>query len=128
MPHRLNEQKNRVEQQRHYDKKDCLLGGKCGATGRSSEVWQDQAKHCQRHDDINIGVDPLEVVMLLAIKQSTQQQAQANKAVQSDHHDTKNCVSPEFRIICSMQHRRGYHDYLDADCRKRQDQSPIRFA
>ena len=121
MPHRLNEQENPVEQQRHYDKKDRLVGGKCGTTGRSSEVWQNQAKHCQCHDDINIAVDALEVVMLLTIKQPTQQQANTNKPIQSDHDDRENCVSPEFRIIRPMQHRGGYHDHLDADCRNCQD-------
>src|SRR5437762_764800 len=69
--HGLDEQKNPVKQQRHHDEKDSLFSGKCWAARRSGEVWQDQAKHCQCHDDVQIGINALEIVILLAIAQPT---------------------------------------------------------
>ena len=53
--------------------------------------------------------------------QPPQQQRQANKPSESDHDYSENRITPEFRIICAMQHRGGYHDHFDTDCRQRQD-------
>src|SRR5262245_57181739 len=71
---RLDEQESRVEQQRHRHEKDFLFGRKRWAAGRSSKIWQDQTEHSKGHDDIEISIDTLDVVMLFAISQSAKQQ------------------------------------------------------
>ena len=71
---RLDEQKDRVKQQRHRREKDFLFRGKGRAAGRSSEIWQHQTEHSQRHNHIKIRVDALDVVMLFAISQAAKQQ------------------------------------------------------
>jgi len=40
----------------------------------SSEIGQDQAEHTQRHDGIEIGARPLQIVMLFVMMQAAQQQ------------------------------------------------------
>src|SRR5438477_3888654 len=47
---RLDEQKDRVKQQRHRREKNSLFGGEGWAAGRSSEIWQHQTEHTQGHD------------------------------------------------------------------------------
>src|SRR5262249_50310687 len=71
---RLDEQESRVKQQRHRYEKDFLFGGKRWAAGRSRKIWQHQTEHGQCHDDIEVSIDTLDVVMLFAISQSTKQQ------------------------------------------------------
>ena len=71
---RLDEQKDRVKQQRHRRKKDSLFRGKGWAARRSSEIWQHQTEHSQGHDHIEVGIDTLDVVMLFAISQPAKQQ------------------------------------------------------
>src|SRR5215475_12136310 len=81
---RLDEQESPVKQQRHRYEKDFLFGRKRWAAGRSSKIWQHQAEHSQGHDDVNVSVDALDVVMLFAISQPAKQQRQTHKAVQRD--------------------------------------------
>src|SRR5215468_11617520 len=82
---RLDEQESRVEQQRHRHEKDFLFGRKRWAAGRSSKIWQHQTEYGQGHDDVDVSVDALDVVMLFAISQPAKQQRQAHKAVERDH-------------------------------------------
>jgi hypothetical protein len=42
---RLDEQEDRVKQQRHCREKNSLFGGKGWAARRSSEIWQHQTEH-----------------------------------------------------------------------------------
>src|SRR6266851_4000051 len=70
---RLNEQKDRVKQQRHRREKDSLFRGKRWAARGSGKIWQHQTEHSQRHNHIEIRVDALDVVMLFAISQSAEQ-------------------------------------------------------
>src|SRR6516164_7964816 len=95
MSKRLDEQESRVKQQRHRHEKDFLFGRKRWAAGRSSKIWQHQTEHSQRHDNIEISVDTLDVVMLFAISQPAKQQRQAHKAVESDHDHGKDGIAPE---------------------------------
>src|SRR5207237_9595305 len=100
--HGLDEQKNPVKQQRHHDEKDSLFSGKCWAARRSGEVWQDQAKHCQCHDDVQIGINALEIEILLAIAQPTDYQAQANKSIEGDHDDSKNGIAADRGVLVAV--------------------------
>jgi len=102
MSQRLDEQKNRVKQQRHRREKDFLFGGKCWAAGRSSEIWQHQTEHSQGHDHVEVGVDTLDVVMLFAISQPAKHQRQTYKAAECDHDHGENCVSSERWIVRAM--------------------------
>src|SRR4029453_16802251 len=83
MAHSLDEQKNRVKRERRHSKEDCLLRGKCGPARRSREIWQDKAEHGQCHDDVEIGINALEIVILLAIAQAAQKQAHPHQAIES---------------------------------------------
>ena len=69
MSQRLDEQKDRVKQQRHRREKNSLFRGKGWAARRSSEIWQHQTEHSQGHDHVEVSVDTLDVVMLFAISQ-----------------------------------------------------------
>ena len=96
---RLDEQKDRVKQQRHRREKNFLFGGKGWAAGRSSEIWQHQTEHSQGHDYVEVGIDTLDVVMLFAISQPAKHQRQTHKAVERDHDHGENCVASERRIV-----------------------------
>ena len=64
-----------------------------------SEIWQDQAQHGQCHDDIKIGVDALQIVILLADDVSRPVAGQANEPVESNHDHGKNHVPPKCGTI-----------------------------
>src|ERR1700758_3882341 len=96
---RLDEQKSRVQQQRRRREKDFLFGRKRWATGRGSKIWQHQTKHSQGHDDVEVSIDTLDVVMLFAISQPAKQQRYAHKAVERDHDHSEDCIASERRII-----------------------------
>src|SRR4030095_809771 len=80
----LDEQKNRVKQQRHRREENFLFGGKGWAAGRSSKIWQHQTEHSQGHDYVEISIDTLDIVMLFAISQPAKQQRHAHKAIERD--------------------------------------------
>ena len=60
--------------------------------------------------------------------QPAHQQAHTYEAVESDHDDSKDRVSPQRRIILTVQHARGNHRHLDGNSRERQNQRPVRLA
>src|SRR4029077_9168486 len=99
---RLDEEKDRIKQQRDRREKDFLFRRKGWAAGRDSEVWQHQTEHSQGHDYIEVGIHALDVVMLLAISQPAKHQRQTYKAAECDHDHGKNCVSPERWIVFAM--------------------------
>src|SRR5512133_3614838 len=82
---RLNEQKDRVQQQRHRREKDSLFRGKRWAARRSSKIWQHQTEYSQGHDHVEVSVDTLDVVMLFAISQPAKHERQTYKAIEGDH-------------------------------------------
>jgi hypothetical protein len=71
---------------------------------------------------------PGEVVTLLVVAQSAQEQREADKAVHHDHNNGEHRVAGE-RWICfaSQHHRTNSHDLDTADA-ERQDQRAVRFA
>src|SRR5262245_8214675 len=98
----LDEQKSRVKQQRHGQEKDFLFGRKCWAAGRRGEIWQHQTKHSQRHDDVEVSVDTLNVVMLFAISKPTKYQRKTHQAVKGNHDYGEDCVASQCWIVFAM--------------------------
>src|SRR5689334_19912717 len=87
--HRLDEQKDRVEHQRRQRHEDSLQNRKRRSTGGSGEARKHQTEHGERHDDVKIRVDPLQIVMLLAMAEPAHQQTEPDEAVESNHDNSK---------------------------------------
>src|SRR6266508_2360829 len=99
---RLDNQKDRVKQQRHRCEKNFLFGGKGWTAGRSSEIWQHQTEHSQGHDHVEVGIDALDVVMLFAISQAAKHYRRTHQAVEREQHYNIQGVNAYLNVIMAL--------------------------
>ena len=75
--------------------RNTACSGESVGPGVDGEARQHQAEHRERQDDGEEGVRALQVVGLLVVAQSADQQRQADHAVQHDHHHGEHRVAGE---------------------------------
>jgi len=92
------------------------------------EVRHDHAKRCQGHDNAEIGIGSLEVVVLFMPPPASDQKAQPDHSVEDDHHHGKERVAHQRRIVFAVTHDSSNGHYLDRRDGQRQNKRPIRLA
>ena len=96
-------------------------------SGGPREVRQDERDDRERHDQSEIGRRPLQIVVLLMVPETAEQQRQADHPVQDDHQQGEHGIPPSVGAARGEHHRGDERD-LDRDDRERQDQRAQRLA
>ena len=122
MAHRLDGEEDAIEHRREQGEGERLGRRQRGARGGSREVRQHQREHRQGHDHREVGHGALQVVVLLMVAQTAQQQREPDHAVQDDHQEREHRVPPEGRRGLRPQHHRRDQRDLDGDDGDGQDE------
>ena len=102
MPSGLHGEESGIQAQPDKHEKDVLLMGQDWARCGLGKIRHNETEYRQGNDHPKIGVGALEIVLLLAMAPATDQQRQADHAVEDDHRHGKHCVSGQGWIVGSM--------------------------
>jgi hypothetical protein len=96
MADRLHHEEHAVERQRQ-DRDGDRLRRRQDRSGRHGEIRQDEREHRERDHDRQECASAGQIVGLLAMPQSAEQEAQADRAVEHDHHHREHRVAGDRR-------------------------------
>ena len=122
MAHGLDGEEDAIEHRREQGEGERLGRRQRRARRRSREVRQHEREHRQGHDHREIGHGALQVVVLLMVSQTAQQQREADHPVQDDHQEREHGVAPQGRRGLGPQHHRRDQRDLDGDDGDGQDE------
>ena len=128
VPAILDGHEHGVQAGRHHAQKNRLPAGERRSRRGDREIRQNQAEDRQRNDHRQKGVGSLQVVGLLPIPQSAQQERQADHPVEDDHHHGKHGVPGDGRFFPGGVHHRPDHHHLNAGDGEGENQRPQRLA
>ncbi len=128
VPHRLDDNEDRIKNEGTGGDKDCLHAGQVWARHRGGEIRQDEAEDRERHDGAEVSVRAFEIVALLAMAQAAEEEREPDQTIERDHEDGKHHVARKGGIVRAMQHRGRDHHHFDRDGGECEDERAVGFA